>query len=72
VRRDRRLEVATIACFVLGVGLLVPFEVPVTLTLGVLFLLAFIVCGAILLAGPGSGVLDDDDAGERVDPGPTA
>jgi hypothetical protein len=70
VRRNRPLEVATLACLVLGVALLVPFHAPVTLALGVLFLLAFIICGVVLLVGPGSGVLDDD--ADPADPRPTA
>ena len=71
MRRDRRaLELATLTCLVLGVALLVPFETPVTLTLGVLFLLAFIVCGTVLLAGPGSGVRGDETDGGG--PGGTA
>jgi hypothetical protein len=47
-----RLAAATIACFVLGAGLLFPFEHTVTIALGVVFLLAFVVCGVFLLASP--------------------
>jgi hypothetical protein len=47
-----RLGVATIACFVLGAGLLFPFEHTVTIATGVVFLLAFVVCGVFLLASP--------------------
>jgi hypothetical protein len=47
-----RLAVATIACFVLGAGLLFPFEHTVTIAAGVALLLAFIVCGVFLLASP--------------------
>jgi hypothetical protein len=47
-----RLTVITIACFVLGAGLLFPFDHTVTITLGVVFLLAFIVCGVFVLASP--------------------
>ena len=47
-----RLAAATIACFVLGTGLLFPFEHTVTIAAGVVFLLAFIVCGVFLLASP--------------------
>jgi hypothetical protein len=47
-----RLTVITIACFVIGVGLLFPFEATITITLGVAFLLAFIVCGVFVLASP--------------------
>lgn len=52
-----RLAVATGACFVLGAGLLFPFEYTATIVAGVLLLLAFIVCGVFLLASP-----------ERLDP----
>jgi hypothetical protein len=47
-----RLTVATIACFVLGVGLLFPFEHTITIAAGVVLLLVFIVCGVFLLASP--------------------
>jgi hypothetical protein len=47
-----RLAAATIGCFVLGAGLLFPFEHTVTIAAGVVFLLAFIVCGVFLLASP--------------------
>jgi hypothetical protein len=47
-----RLEIATVACFVLGAGLLFPFESTVTILLGVLFLVAFVVCGVFALASP--------------------
>jgi hypothetical protein len=48
-----RLEIATVGCFVLGAGLLFPFDSTVTITAGVLLLLAFVVCGVFLLASPG-------------------
>lgn len=47
-----RLEIATAALFVLGAGLLFPFDSTITITLGVLFLLAFVVCGLFALASP--------------------
>ena len=47
-----RLTAATIACFVLGAGLLFPFDHTVTIALGVAFLLAFVVCGVFVLASP--------------------
>ena len=47
-----RLEIATVACFVLGAGLLFPFESTVTLLLGMLLLVAFVVCGVFVLASP--------------------
>ena len=47
-----RLTAATIACFVLGAGLLFPFDHTVTIALGVAFLLAFVACGVFVLASP--------------------
>jgi hypothetical protein len=47
-----RLEVAAVACFVLGAGLLFPFESTVTILLGVLLLAAFVICGVFALASP--------------------
>jgi hypothetical protein len=47
-----RLTAATIACFVLGAGLLFPFDHTVTIALGVAFLFAFVVCGVFVLASP--------------------
>jgi hypothetical protein len=47
-----RLEIATAACFVLGAGLLFPFDYTITITAGVVLLLAFVVCGVFLLASP--------------------
>lgn len=47
-----RLELATAACFILGAGLLFPFESTITIIAGVLLLVAFVVCGVFLLASP--------------------
>jgi hypothetical protein len=47
-----RLAAATIACFLLGAGLLFPFDHTLTIAAGVVFLLAFVVCGVFLLASP--------------------
>jgi hypothetical protein len=47
-----RLAVATVVCFVLGAGLLFPFDYTATIIAGVLLLLAFIVCGIFLVASP--------------------
>jgi hypothetical protein len=47
-----RLTLATVVCFVLGAGLLFPFEHTITIAAGVLLLLAFVVCGVFLLASP--------------------
>jgi hypothetical protein len=47
-----RLEKAAIACFVLGAGLLFPFDETYTILPGVLLLVAFVVCGVFALASP--------------------
>ena len=47
-----RLELATVACFGLGAGLLFPFESTFTIVPGVLLLLAFVVCGVFVMASP--------------------
>ena len=47
-----RLEIAAAACFVLGAGLLFPFDHTITIIAGVLLLLAFVVCGVFALASP--------------------
>ena len=49
-----RLEKAAAACFVLGAGLLFPFEETFTILAGVLLLVAFVVCGVFVLASPES------------------
>ncbi len=49
---ERRLTLAAVVAFVLGVALMIPFEHAATLTLGVLLLLAFIVLGVFALATP--------------------
>jgi hypothetical protein len=50
--RERRLALATATCFVLGTGLLFPFDHTATIAAGILLLLAFVVCGVFLLASP--------------------
>jgi hypothetical protein len=47
-----RLELTTAGCFVLGAGLLFPFDSTFTIIPGVLLLLAFVVCGVFALASP--------------------
>jgi hypothetical protein len=49
-----------IACFVLGVALMIPFESTVTRVLGVAALLAFVVSGVFAIARP-------EDLGESAD-----
>ena len=47
-----RLEKTAAACFVLGAGLLFPFDHTLTILAGVLLLVAFVVCGVFVLASP--------------------
>jgi hypothetical protein len=56
-----RLALIAVACFVLGAGLLFPFESTVTIVLGVLLLMAFVVCGVFALATPEALGRDPDD-----------
>jgi len=49
--RGRKLLLVVVA-FVLGVGLMVPFEATITRILGMTFLLAFIVGGVFVIADP--------------------
>lgn len=60
-----RLEIAAIACFVLGAGLLFPFDSTVTILLGVLMLAAFVVCGVFVLASP-EALARDPEEGDSV------
>jgi hypothetical protein len=57
-----RLEIATVACFVLGAGLLFPFEHTLTILSGVLLLVAFVVCGVFVLASPDALADRPDDS----------
>jgi hypothetical protein len=45
-----RLERIAVACFVLGAGLLFPFDKTYTIVPGVLLLIAFVVVGVFALA----------------------
>jgi hypothetical protein len=56
-----RLEIAAAACFVLGAGLLFPFEHTLTILAGVLLLVAFVVCGVFVLASPDALAERPDD-----------
>jgi hypothetical protein len=56
-----RLEIATVACFVLGAGLLFPFESTFTILAGVLLLLAFVVCGVFVLVTPEALAREPED-----------
>lgn len=68
---DRRLRVAALIALVLGVALMVPFEHPVTLALGVACLFAFIVLGLFGLLTPErlSKDLPDAQASREESPG---
>ena len=50
---EKRLTTIAIACFVIGVALMIPFEATVTRILGVLALASFIVFGVFAIAQPG-------------------
>lgn len=50
--RDRVLTILAVVFLILGTGLLVPFTSPVTLALGVVCLVGFLVSAAILLLSP--------------------
>ena len=49
---DRRLRVASLVALVLGVGLMIPFDHPAALAVGVVCLFAFIVLGLFGLVTP--------------------
>jgi hypothetical protein len=49
-----------VAAFVLGVGLMVPFEAAITRILGMAFLLTFIVGGVFAIADPRFLSADDE------------
>jgi hypothetical protein len=57
-----RLEKAAAACFVLGAGLLFPFDKTYTILAGVLLLVAFVVCGTFALASPEALARDPDES----------
>ena len=50
----------TLACFVIGIGLMIPFEALVTRIVGVTALFAFIVSGVFLIADPDFLGVDED------------
>jgi hypothetical protein len=62
-----RLLIATIAAFVLGVGLMIPFEQTIPRVAGVLALLVFIACGVFLVANP-EDLGREDENGEGAQP----
>ncbi|HEX6584725.1 MAG TPA: hypothetical protein VF056_14080 [Thermoleophilaceae bacterium] len=56
-----RLEIFTAACFVLGAGLLFPFDSTFTILPGILLLLAFVVCGIFVLLSPEALAREPED-----------
>ncbi|HLM27836.1 MAG TPA: hypothetical protein VK304_12810 [Thermoleophilaceae bacterium] len=57
----KRLLVATLLTGFLGVALMIPFEGPLTRSLGTTCLIAFCVLGAFLIASPGYLAEEEDD-----------
>lgn len=55
-----RKALLVVSAFVLGVGLMIPFEATITRVLGMGFLLVFIVGGAFLIAEPGFLSADEE------------
>jgi hypothetical protein len=63
---------AALACLIVGSALIFPFEYALTLTLGVLVLLAFVVLGTLAIATPeylAQRAGGDDAPGEDGPPG---
>jgi hypothetical protein len=62
----RALEAVWLGLLIVGLALMLPFEEPYTLALGVACLLSFVGLGVFLIAHP-SGLLepDDDDDGQE-------
>ena len=52
MKRSPRLRVATVACLLLGLALMLPFNATLTLAAGIALLCAFVVCGVFLIADP--------------------
>ena len=63
----RPLLVFTLACFVVGIGLMIPFEALVTRIIGVTALFAFIVSGVFLIADPAFLGPDEDVRSQEAD-----
>ena len=58
--RRRGLTAFTLGSFAVGLVLMIPFEHAVTLALGVLAMVAFIVAGVFLIADPAFLAEDDE------------
>jgi hypothetical protein len=71
----RALEGVWLGLLVVGLALMIPFDTPVTLALGVTCLLSFVALGVFLIAHP-SALLEPDDEEEappaRTTPDPPA
>ena len=63
MRGRGRPATLAIACFVVGAGLMLAFEMPIARVAGVLLLTAWIVIGAFALASPAYLERDDDPDG---------
>ena len=60
MKRAPRLRAATLTCLVLGLGLMLPFEVTLTRVAGIALLFAFVICGVFLIADPAFLESDED------------
>lgn len=60
MNRRPPLAVVTVALFVAGVALMVPFEATITRVLGVAALLGFVICGVFLIADPRTLARDEE------------
>jgi hypothetical protein len=58
-----RLLIVTVVAFVLGAGLMLPFEFTITRLLGVISFAVFVVCGLLTVANP--AFLEGDGADDR-------
>ena len=59
---QKRLFPATVVAGLLGAGFMLPFEGPLTRTLGTTFLIAFVVLGSLLIASPEFLSEDEEDS----------
>jgi O-antigen ligase len=62
------LRTITVALFVAGVALMIPFEAWWTRLLGVLCLFAFVACGVFLVATPAYLQREDDETEPATPP----